>query len=133
MPETDAPKSLFPLFSVVSSLLDEIIRPAGQGSIGLFLVIATHNRDSILRASERLLSASAAPSPSSSSVHFAQINGMSDQLSLGLSRHGLSCLKLLPCGSVAEVLPWLAREGGESAVDVFSRESVREFGLLSGS
>ena len=49
------------------------------------------------------------------SVHFAQINGMADQLSMGLALAGHSVLKLVPCGSVAEVLPWLARRMQENA------------------
>jgi len=31
------------------------------------------------------------------------------QLSVPLARLGFSCLKLVPRGSVADVLPWLAR------------------------
>ncbi len=36
-------------------------------------------------------------------------------MSVPLSRLGYSCLKLVPCGSVSEVLPWLARRVQENA------------------
>ena len=48
-------------------------------------------------------------SDKSSRVHFAQINGMGDHLTHGLAANGFSCLKLVPCGSVSDVMPWLAR------------------------
>ena len=34
---------------------------------------------------------------------------MGDHLTHGLARNGFSCLKLIPCGSVSDVMPWLAR------------------------
>ena len=40
------------------------------------------------------------------------------QLSVPLSLLGYSCLKLVPCGSVSEVLPWLARRVQENAAAV---------------
>ena len=53
-------------------------------------------------------------------VHFAQLNGMGDPLSIALATNGVSCLKLVPCGSVNDVLPWLARRMQENS-DAFKR------------
>ncbi len=44
-------------------------------------------------------------------IYFA----LSPQLSAPLSLLGYSCLKLVPCGSVSEVLPWLARRVQENS------------------
>ena len=42
-------------------------------------------------------------------IDFAQINGLADPISLALAKEKVQVLKLLPCGSVEEVLPWLGR------------------------
>ena len=71
----------------------------------LYLTIATHNLDSIelglklFKDNKKLMDR----------VNFAQINGLADPISLALSRESVKVLKLIPCGSVEEVLPWLGR------------------------
>ena len=51
-------------------------------------------------------------------AHFAQINVMGDHLTHGLAANGFSCLKLVPCGSVSDVMPWLARQGNIIVIGV---------------
>ena len=71
----------------------------------LRLTIATHNLPSAELALKQLKS-----NPKLfSSVNFAQINGLGDHISMTLTLQGCQVLKLLPCGTVDDVLPWLAR------------------------
>ena len=76
-----------------------------QGA-NLKVTMATHNMESIQLALNTISSKSLT---TNSNVQFAQINGLGDHLSLSLVREGQSVLKLLPCGSIEEVLPWLGR------------------------
>ena len=71
----------------------------------LYLTIATHNVKSI----ETGLDFLAETSSLENRVCFAQINGLADPLSLALAQRQARVLKLLPCGSIEEVLPWLGR------------------------
>lgn len=83
-----------------------LIRETEDSRAGL--VVATHNKSSILQALQIM-------DQSNMSIHFAQLNGMADQISLGLALQGHSVLKLIPCGSISDVLPWLARRMQENA------------------
>ena len=71
----------------------------------LYLTIATHNVKSIETGLDYLAEASSLENQ----VSFAQINGLADPLSLALAQRRARVLKLLPCGSIEEVLPWLGR------------------------
>ena len=42
-------------------------------------------------------------------MHFAQILGMADDLTLSLGLSGCNAHKLVPYGSFEEILPWLLR------------------------
>jgi proline dehydrogenase len=68
------------------------------------LTIATHNMDSVMKAAHHLQTLQF-----DKQVSFAQINGLADHLSITMARRGFKVLKLVPCGSVEDVLPWLAR------------------------
>ena len=67
--------------------------------------MATHN----LKSAELALSQVQSSPKLKSGVNFAQINGLGDHISMALSLQGCQVLKLLPCGTVDEVLPWLSR------------------------
>ena len=69
---------------------------------------ATHNEESIDFGTQ-LLKGKNHPS-----VQFAQINGLGDHLSLKLTEKEIKVLKLLPCGTYDDVLPWLARRMQEN-------------------
>ena len=82
-----------------------------------FILIATHNLDSVLKAIAQM------PERGSDNFHFAQLTSMGDAISLALVSNGMSCLKLLPVGKVDEVLPFLARRVQENA-DAFNRTEL---------
>ena len=71
----------------------------------LRVTVATHN----LKSAELALSQVQSNPILKSGVNFAQINGLGDHISMALSLQGCQVLKLLPCGTVDEVLPWLSR------------------------
>jgi hypothetical protein len=71
------------------------------------LVLATHNRASTFRVVEAM-NAHGVPNEHAR-VHFAQILGMADDLTLSLGLAGLNALKLVPFGHFSQVLPWLLR------------------------
>ena len=71
----------------------------------LCVTLATHNMDSLKRGLTLLRNNHSLKNQ----VNFAQINGLADPVSLALSMENVQVLKLLPCGSVDEVLPWLGR------------------------
>ena len=74
-------------------------------SDNLRVTVATHN----LKSAELALSQVQSSPKLKSGVNFAQINGLGDHISMALSLQGCQVLKLLPCGTVDEVLPWLSR------------------------
>ena len=92
-------------------LLDAAVGPSGgahasttSGSAALLL--ATHNRTSALKIANALHARAALDHPC---VHFAQIQGMADDLTLSLGIGGFNAHKLVPFGAFHEVLPWLLR------------------------
>ena len=59
-------------------------------------------------------------------VYFGQIAGMAEGVSLGLASLGYRVYKLVPCGSVSEVLPWLARRMAENRAMVKGADEDRK-------
>lgn len=76
------------------------------------LLVATHNRQSALSVAEALRQRGAALGHAR--VHFAQILGMADDLTLSLGLAGYNAHKLVPYGSFDEILPWLLRRLAEN-------------------
>ena len=76
------------------------------------VLVATHNRTSVERAvatMQRLQLPNDHPG-----VHFAQILGMSDHVTLGLAQAGYNASKLVPYGPFEKLLPWLLRRLDEN-------------------
>ena len=93
---------------VIELLLNHRIK---QGP-GLEFMIATHNMTSIEKAVT--LMNELGLNPNDESVHFAQLYGMSDNLTFILGNHGYSAFKYLPYGEVHEVVPYLVRRAQEN-------------------
>ena len=91
---------------------DDVTKSAGAlGSCGgapkAALLLATHNRGSAFAVADALRSSG--EELSHPRVHFAQILGMADDLTLSLGLSGCNAHKLVPYGSFEEILPWLLR------------------------
>jgi len=76
------------------------------------LLLATHNKESVARAIDRMAECSI--QPNNPFVQFAQIRGMSDHITLSLAAKQFRVSKLLLFGSFKDVLPWLLRRLDEN-------------------
>ena len=86
--------------TAIAYLVDEMSKTGT-----LHVTLATHNLDSINKGLRLFRSNHSLKNQ----IDFAQINGLADPISLALAKEKVQVLKLLPCGSVEEVLPWLGR------------------------
>jgi proline dehydrogenase len=97
---------------------DKSIPDAGGSTVhripAVALLLATHNKESVARAIDRM--AECRIGPSNPFVQFAQIRGMSDHVTLSLASHQYRVSKLLLFGSFTDVLPWLLRRLDENQV-----------------
>lgn len=75
------------------------------------LIIASHNRESIIQACEKMQALSL---PSHGHVKFAQLYGMHDHLSFTLAHNGYDVCKYIPYGPVEDVIPYLLRRAQEN-------------------
>ena len=66
--------------------------------------------------------------PQDTRVYFAQLYGMSDNLSYNLAHAGYNVAKYVPYGPVADVLPYLLRRADENTA--IAGQSSREFNLI---
>jgi hypothetical protein len=73
----------------------------------VFILFATHNRDSLSLVLENMKRYGI--SKSFSAVHFAQILGMTDNLTYGLGKEGYNVSKLILYGKFEELMPWMLR------------------------
>ncbi|GAB3821239.1 hypothetical protein GCM10028895_22990 [Pontibacter rugosus] len=61
-------------------------------------------------------------------VYFAQLFGMSDNLSFNLAHSGYNVAKYVPYGPVEAVMPYLLRRANENTA--IAGQSSREFNLI---
>lgn len=96
------------------------------------VVLGTHNENSVLKAVSHLQRlrppSSFLPTSNESLIHFAQLFGMCDHVTLTLGRQGFSAFKYVPYGPIQEVLPYLVRRAQENS-DLLGG-SVRESSLI---
>jgi proline dehydrogenase len=100
----------------LSALIDDV--RAGHAAA----LFATHNVESLQRAVE--LVGSDSRLRQSAALRFAQLYGMGDSLTFGLSRAGFRSCKYVPFGRVDEVMPYLLRrlEENHSALGTAPRD-----------
>jgi proline dehydrogenase len=95
----------------------------------VYLLFATHNRESIEKAIEFLdLHNVPADTPS---IHFAQILGMTDNLTFGLSDLGFNVSKLVLYGDFCNLMPWMLRRLEENQVTPSVRFFCRLYFILT--
>lgn len=102
----------------IDHLLRERVRADGAHS-GLEVVCATHNQRSVEKAVSLMGRLGLSPTggkdeEKTTAVHFAQLYGMSDNLTNALGRHGYGAYKYLPYGTVREAMPYLVRRAQEN-------------------
>lgn len=76
------------------------------------IMIATHNRKSVEKVIQLMIEKHIGKK--NGRVHFAQLLGMSDNLSFPLGKEGYSVFKYVPYGKVEEAIPYLLRRVAEN-------------------
>lgn len=92
--------------------IELLFRYRAKSGPGTEIMIATHNKKSIEKAVD--LMAELGLDPKDEAAHFAQLYGMSDNLTFTLGQHGYNAFKYLPYGQVEEVMPYLLRRALEN-------------------
>ncbi len=78
-----------------------------------FLLVASHNSESITRLVE-FMTKNNIP-PNTASIHISQLYGMGDVLTYNLSKNGFNVSKYLPYGPIKESIPYLSRRASENS------------------
>ncbi|WP_456458727.1 proline dehydrogenase family protein [Reichenbachiella sp.] len=92
----------------------------------IYLCVGTHNENSCKLTAELMDYHGIAKADPK--VYFAQLYGMSDNLSYTLANEGYNVAKYVPYGPVAKVLPYLMRRAEENTS--IAGQSSREFTLV---
>jgi proline dehydrogenase len=90
------------------------------------LVIASHNEESNLLATQLLQQNNIAPTHPH--ICFSQLYGMGDHISFNLAKAGYHVCKYLPYGPLTEVIPYLMRRAEENSS--VSGQTGRELSLI---
>jgi len=90
------------------------------------VIIATHNEESNLLATDHLLSSNIPLNHPH--VHFSQLYGMSDNITYNLAKIGCNVSKYLPFGPIKDVIPYLMRRAQENSS--VAGQTNRELNLI---
>jgi len=93
----------------------------------VLLISGTHNESSCLKLC-RLLNSEGPSSKNPNSIWFAQLLGMSDNLSFNLAAAGFQVAKYLPYGPLKAVMPYLFRRAQENTA--IAGQMSREYSLV---
>ena len=107
-------------------LYDKSLRYCVERIERISLCAGTHNEDSSLLLTQLMQQTGLAPGDAR--VWFAQLYGMSDNLTYNLANGGYNTAKYLPYGPVASVMPYLLRRADENTA--IAGQSSREFLLV---
>ncbi|XP_026170631.1 hydroxyproline dehydrogenase isoform X1 [Mastacembelus armatus] len=95
-----------------NSSLDMLLEVISQKPERYRIIVATHNEESVKRASKRMEELGI--DRNGGSVCFGQLLGMCDHVSLTLAKEGYAVYKSVPYGSVEDTLPYLVRRAQEN-------------------
>ena len=115
-----------PTKQATDDLYNESLRYCIQHIDRISLCAGTHNEASSLLLTELMQQAGLAPGDER--VWFAQLYGMSDNLSYNLAHAGYRTAKYVPYGPVEAVMPYLLRRANENTA--IAGQSSREFLLI---
>ena len=120
------PNPINPTKQVTDDLYDESLRYCVQHIDRISLCAGTHNEASSLLLTQLMQQAGLAPDDPR--AWFAQLYGMSDNLTYNLANAGYNTAKYLPYGPVAAVMPYLLRRAAENTA--IAGQSSRELLLI---
>ncbi|MGI4885271.1 MAG: proline dehydrogenase family protein [Janthinobacterium lividum] len=120
------PTPINPSKQATDDLYNEALRYCVQHVACISFCAGTHNEASSLLLTQLMQEAGLAPSDAR--VWFAQLYGMSDNLSYNLAHAGYHVAKYLPYGPIESVMPYLLRRANENTA--IAGQSSREFLLV---
>lgn len=109
------------------NLYDEALRFCVEHLDTVYVCAGTHNEQSCYLLMELMEQLGIAPGDQR--VYFAQLYGMSDNLSYNLAEAGYNVAKYVPYGPVESVMPYLLRRANENTA--IAGQSSRELTLIS--
>ncbi len=115
-----------PTKQATDDLYDNSLRYSIAQLSRMAICVGTHNEDSSRLTTELMRQNHIAPSDDR--VYFAQLYGMSDNLSYNLAAAGYRVAKYVPYGPVESVMPYLLRRANENTA--IAGQSSREFLLI---
>ena len=115
-----------PSKAATDALYDESLRFCLAHIARVAICAGTHNEASSRLCTELMQRAGLAPADER--VYFAQLYGMSDNLSYNLAAAGYCVAKYVPYGPVESVMPYLLRRANENTA--IAGQSSREFLLI---
>ena len=115
-----------PTKQTTDDLYDETLRYCVEHLDRISICAGTHNEASSLFLTQLMQQAGLVPGDLR--VWFAQLYGMSDNLTYNLANAGYNTAKYLPYGPVAAVMPYLLRRADENTA--IAGQSSREFLLV---
>jgi len=124
--ERGLPNPINPTKQATDALYDESLRYCVEHVERVSLCAGTHNEASSLLLTELMRGAGLAPGDER--VWFAQLYGMSDNLSYNLAHAGYHTAKYVPYGPIEAVMPYLLRRANENTA--IAGQSSREFLLI---
>lgn len=105
---------------------DEAVKICFENEERVSFCVATHNEASTLKAMELMKHKNW--TPNDQRIYFAQLLGMSDQISFKLSNEGYNVAKYVPYGPVKDVIPYLIRRAKENTS--VAGQTPRELSLI---
>ncbi|MDX5347166.1 MAG: proline dehydrogenase family protein [Hymenobacteraceae bacterium] len=108
------------------NLFDEALRYCVKHIDWISFCAGTHNEKSTFLLMELMEEAGIAPGDER--IYFAQLYGMSDNISFNLAKAGYNVAKYVPYGPVESVMPYLFRRAQENTA--IAGQSSREFNLI---
>lgn len=92
----------------------------------VYFCVGTHNEESCILLCEKMHNLGLAKNHKQ--IHFAQLLGMSDNISYNLAHFGYNVAKYVPYGPIEAVMPYLFRRAEENSS--IAGQTSREFSLL---
>jgi len=107
--------------------VEYLLEHSTKSELNLEILCGTHNQNSIVQAINSMNKYGI--DRSADTVCFAQLFGMSDELTLNLGKNGYRAYKYVPYGEVDEVVPYLLRRAKENSA-IMGGAAI-ELGMLS--
>jgi proline dehydrogenase len=120
------PNPINPTKAATDDLYNEALRYCVQHADRISICAGTHNEASSLLLTE--LMQQQGLRPGDPRIWFAQLYGMSDNLSYNLANAGYNTVKYVPYGPVESVMPYLLRRADENTA--IAGQTSREFLLI---